>query len=184
MFHPPTTLYGGVEYDLSHVFKLDTTITLPEYNGQVEMQVRITVRFSNHCYSIEAPAGLSASDDGYMQDHNGNPRQFCMRRYEMSKKLREYIEHELPGKTCQFTKNNNWLSIHIHLDDGTREEYFVLFTIMQHRSIPGALHLRITTAYLVSTTPANRQRRGRSKFGTIARKTLKGESVRPPGGRR
>jgi len=78
-------IYQGQTYDLSHLADLAYALPLV-LKGGINKTVKVTFRFSCHCFSRSPRVGEEYSEDRVVMDHM-KLRLFSFRRYNLSHKL-------------------------------------------------------------------------------------------------
>lgn len=181
MKHPKKIIIDGKEFELIHLFPTDVNITLREDKTNPELELLLTIFYSNHCYT----EGLKENEikpDTILKDHNGNDRKFCIRRYNMSLRLPKLILM-IHTKKCLFTRKQNWLIIEDTDETGERVKYHIYFSLKKHHKHNNGLVMRIESAFIKDrgeNTPRRGKGHERINFSKLARKKLANETIKIP----
>lgn len=142
--------------------------------------IRIGVRYSNHCYTVGCGEDEEPGER-LILDHHNNQRSFCDERYALS--------HELPGLIAALPTAKVWQSheernyLHFSTKVGPAE-YRIFFHL--RKASAGADHdlaLFVESAYPLAAASPTSRGRGQIRFAVLARKILLGEKIRFDQGR-
>lgn len=146
--------------DVSHLVPNIVEYIVPADNrrNKPERCYRVTVMYSNHCYT-------KATENG--------ERIFDKRRYELSKKLPGIISN-LPNLSCSFANGNNYYTVEL-VDDN--EQYEIYFEVYKFKAT-GTLHLMVHSAYVRDIERLKDRPKWKSiRFSTILYATLTGKKL-------
>ncbi|ELV7510824.1 TPA: hypothetical protein P2Q98_004519 [Aeromonas veronii] len=85
-FFPPLVI-EGVTYEFSHL----DPFTMRFVSNSAHRQLRVNVRFSNHCFSYSPIDGQERPAPLMLFDHNDRERIFCPTRYRLSLSLPDIV---------------------------------------------------------------------------------------------
>src|SRR5262245_36290407 len=102
----PYTIEGRT-YDLSHVHPFRYLLRLAETPNHSGREVEIRVGFSAHTFTIGCHAG-DVPHEHYSRPND--PRSFCPKRYELSKRLPDLVR-SLEKRKCFFTNHKNYFVV-------------------------------------------------------------------------
>ncbi len=149
---------GGRAYPLNHLHPLRYQVELPPQNGRPGLDVWVNVGFAMHCFTRDLvhndPEDLHYRDDREC-------RAFCFDRYDLSHRLPE-IARTLPQRTCQFAKNENYVTLDHLTPDGSVITYGAFFNVK--RQAADTVMLVFQSAYAIDSDP-KRQPPGKGKIG-------------------
>lgn len=181
MNHPKILNINGQIFELKHLFPTDINLTLREDKTNPELDIKLTIFYSNHCYT-EGIKDNDVKPEKILKDHNGNERKFCVRRYNMSLRLPDLIL-VVHTKKCLFTNRQNWLIVEDTDETGQRVKYHIYFSLKKHRKNKNGLIMRIESAF-IKDRGANTPKRGaghdRIHFAKLARKKLSNDTIKRP----
>lgn len=170
MKHPKDVRIHGIKYSLKHIWPKNIIITLPAIDNHPELEIPTLIFFSNHCIS----KGAKKEEPYDMADHNGYPRIFCQRRYNLSFGLLKILKN-IPNKKCLFVPGENYLHKDFRIKNGEYSPYCIYFSIARHRTEKNGLVMWINSAHIKNSPNQIQTRKGMadgSKFVTLARKIL------------
>lgn len=94
-FFPPLVI-EGVTYEFSHL----DPFTMRFVSNSANRQLRVNVRFSNHCFSYSPIDGQERQAPLMLFDHNNRERIFCPTRYRLSLSLPDIVR-SLNNSKCK-----------------------------------------------------------------------------------
>ena len=146
--------------DVSHLVSRIVEYIVPADNkrNKPERCYRVTVIYSNHCYTKATESG---------------ERLFDERRYELSKKLPDIISNLL-NLPCSFANGNNYYTVEF-VDNS--EQYEIYFEVYKLKAT-GTLHLMVHSAYVRDIERLKDRPKWKSvRFSTILYSALSGKKL-------
>ncbi len=142
----PDLVLSGVKYDFSH---LDPFMMIVK-SDMAKKDLRIHVRFTNHCFTKGYDRRDHPDGDPVISDHSGNDRTFCPIRYNLSLSLPAIIKSltKPEEKVSQTAARRNW-SYSITVDDpkGPYHLFFEIRRTPQYERHLQDLNIVIESAY-------------------------------------
>ncbi len=141
---------GEVEFDgetlsISHLNNRTIEIAIDDTTNLVA-----EITCSSHCYTDETPSTTTLLE---IKDHNGNKRYFCPKRYELSKKVHDWLEgcaDKICIKSALPNGTVHWLIIE---DDLSGEKISIVFEIEKHNSIENAVYMMVKAVHAFDRKP-------------------------------
>lgn len=172
--------YANVLYDLAHLHPYAYIFEQPAQGKAPSRQYEAHISFSLHCFTRGLKSGETL-DPSFAYSDSRETRVFDLKRYELSKMLREIIK-ALPKVKCYHTGHGNFFTIHgLNPQNGLPEAYEIYFTASRSSKRPGTLNLFIQSAYVRDMAHAgSRPRQKPIGFFVILHNTLKSKPIHPP----
>lgn len=178
--HWKSITIDGTVYDLSHLHPLEMKFTVPAKDGKPEINYKVIVEFSLHCFTEGIPVGTVAPKERTYSD-NRETRLFCPRRYELSKLLPDIVQ-TMDVRKCFHTGHANYFTVEL-VDQlsGQKREYTIYFKLSRRMGGKG-LTMYVQSAYV----PDRHAPRGKPsprkpiKFMVIAHNVTVGKMIKAP----
>lgn len=165
--------FGGDIFDCEH---LRPKIISCEHKDTPEARdLRIVVKYSNHCYSEEFVDGMH-DEQLVLWDHQ-RKRAFCRERYTHSLFLPGLMD-ELPSKRVYQTAQARNYGHFVCLPQIEGREYQIYFSMRRQATNDSDLMLYVESAYASDKEPSLRKRPNNIRFAVLALKTLRGQPIR------
>ena len=160
---------SGQRYDLRH---LKSFIISGRVDG-CDVPLRVSVRFSPHCWSEKASAKEFAEGNAF-QEKEGVFRKFSLERYEASKRLPDIFQN-IWLRTIADTRRGS----HVWIDTKTKPHPYAIFIKLKASKTPGvdvvcgveSAHFRSETRNIHKLTNKKRQKYG-IRFNAAVVQTL------------
>lgn len=169
----------GKSYPLNHLHPFRFPLVVNQN------EITLSVSFAMHCFSRETAAG---DDPANLYSDEREQRTFCLERYALSKQLPQIVR-TLPQRTCQFARNDNFVTIDAATPDGQMTRYGIFFNLKRWKDARregnidpeyrADVLLTVQSAY--SLNP-NKSSPGKGKIGflRVVELTLDGVRPKPP----
>lgn len=173
-YHPPLTV-AGQTYDFPHLEPFQMAV-VSERAGR---QVRIHVRFTNHCFSESIDAAAHPTNTFTFPDAGGRPRVFSADRYTLSRQLPAALQmlNHPKARVRQTTQRRNFLhSVAVESPVGPYHIFFELRRAQADERHLQDLNLIVESAYSQGerAPPATL---GPISFVLLVGKVYKGEPI-------
>ena len=140
----PAFAYNGEVYNLLHLSEFIITVT--DSNNHTR---KIAVTFEDHCFTRDA-----TSDDTnatIYPSSTRNPGHFCFNRYTHSLNLTAHINKAVLGNVKISEGRKHYAIVDIPTINGINEQYAIFFSLDPVKGLPIHLHMRVRSAYAVTT---------------------------------
>ncbi|MBD3843774.1 MAG: hypothetical protein IE909_18240, partial [Campylobacterales bacterium] len=141
-------LINGVEYDLGHLKAFEHSFWVGENETQ---EVKCSIRFDSHCCSKGLPRGDDHStipENELVIDSKGNPRRFCIQRYEASKALQDHLSRMDEQFFFEGAKGSeNIFFVDLTVNEFT-DTYIVIINISRSKKAGIHLDIYVESAFL------------------------------------
>lgn len=173
-YHLPITVSGQV-YDFLHLEPFQILVA----SQKVGRNLRIHVRFSNHCFSESFNSTTHPSSTVTFPDGGGRRRAFSQERYELSQQLPDLMRNlnDPKAKVWQTAQRRNYLhSVIVNSGSGPYHVFFEMRRTPEDERHLQDLNMTVESAYQqhVGQPPALL---GKIGFVLLAGKVFKGEPV-------
>ena len=146
---------GGVTYDLSHLHAHSVTHVFPATPGPAgrvgrpEVEVRVDIHYSHHCFTQDAQKIQRYSVDEIYEDQGRREeRIFCVDRWTLSKSLPGIIA-DLGRRRCYQTRHMNFVTV--ELEHAKPSFYVVYFRVGP--AAGAGVDFFVESAYPVAANP-------------------------------
>lgn len=172
---------GEIEFDLSHLDDFAFELVIPAKDGKPEQRYEIAVQFSMHCFTTTAyaidgtwPRELEYSESD--RSESDERRLFDQERYELSKRLREFMR-TIGGRKCYHADGGNFFVV----EGVDGRPYHIFFKVWQSEKRE-ALTLQVVSAYVPDgDIPVPRRKKVPPiRFSVIAYNTKHGKPIKRP----
>jgi hypothetical protein len=167
-------------YDLSHLHPFFFHVTLPAIDpkpgraGFAQLDIRVAVTFSHHCFSRSlADVPGYTVDDIYEDTGRREERCFCEMRWGLSQKLPALIRGL---QRCFHTGKHNFFTVEI--GGAVAGDYAVYFDVK--RGGVADVNLSVESAYARTDKPHLSKAVGKIGFAAILRTAIRGIHPHPP----
>ena len=144
-FFPPLNILGEL-YEFKHL----EPFTMHFRSQKAARDLRVNVRFSNHCFTHSPKQDEVYEDDLILQDHSGKERVFCPIRYRLSHSL-EGLVKGLNNPRCKVyetaTRRNYNYSIEIEDPTGPYHLFFGISKAAGEKKKMQDINLFVESAY-------------------------------------
>ncbi len=137
--------YGGVTFDLTHLHPRTFRFERPTEGDKPPEVFKVDTIFASHCFT-RGPRESEAFDLALVYPDGNEDRIFDHRRYELSKRLPEFIQALPTRKPRHNGKRGNFFSVEVIAEDGTAIEYDIFFKVK--KKAKGRLELIVETAFV------------------------------------
>jgi len=173
-YHLPITASGQV-YDFPHLEPFQILVA----SQKVGRNLRIHIRFSNHCFSDGFDPATHSSSTVTFPDGGGRPRAFSLERYELSQQLPDLLRNlnDPKAKVWQTAQRRNYLhSVIVNSESGPYHVFFEMRRAPEDERHLQDLNMTVESAYQqhVGRSPALL---GKIGFVLLVGKVFKGEPV-------
>lgn len=169
----PSLQIGKESYDFKHL----NPFTIVVESKKAKKNLRVRVRFSNHCFSRGYIEGQDSSEQ-IINKGDSKPRVFCPTRYRLSFSLQELISslNSPKVKVSQTKTERNWVySIKIDDPEGPYHLFFEISRSPKNKRQYQDLEMVIESAYHETIRPP--QILGHMKFLLLCSKVYLNEKV-------
>lgn len=135
----------GMIYNLAHLHPRRFRFERPAVNGKPGEAYTVDVLFTSHCFTHE-PKTTEAYDRTHIYPDHYENRLFDLGRYEMSKRLPEFIQALPTRKPRHNGSRGNYFSVEIFTENGATIEYDIFFKVK--KTARGRLEMIVETAFI------------------------------------
>lgn len=139
---------NGIDYDLDHLKAFEHSFWVGANEAH---EVKCFIRFDSHCCSKGLPRDddqTSIHDDELVIDSKGNPRRFCLQRYEASKALQDHLSRMDEQLFFEGAKGSeNIFFVDLKVNDST-DTYIVIINISLSKKAGIHLDIYVESAFL------------------------------------
>lgn len=154
--------HGEDEFSLAHVHPFRFDFIMAKTPVHAELKVEIRAGFSHHTFTRNA-----REDEAELPTYVGakyDPRIFCAKRYELSKRLPQIVR-DLHKKRCYIADWNNYFVV--ELLSSAAFEYRVYFEVRNVSSICPAVKLFVQSAYVDRRDRAPNSKKQKTSFAAL-----------------
>lgn len=172
----PSLALQGQTYDFSHLNPFELQVN----SAIAKRDLRVHVRFTNHCFTVGYDAPAHPPGEPILLDHGQRERTFCRVRYDLSKDLPGVISNlaDPAMKVWETATRRNWA--HVMQIESPRGPFYVFFelkrTPVENRHLQD-LNLVVESAYPQDPAEPRPSLMGRMGFLMLCGKIYTGQKT-------